>query len=899
MKEIKINVDNYNENSIKTIEGDNLSEVYKIYICKNKRRIDLTNKIAIMAYVNEYGNKKSNILALNITNASQGEIELPITNVISSENGVYACQIAIYGENNSLEQTAPFSLIVENNIFSKISNTAINSTDFHILSEAIKTTSEYAEKLKQGTESIELQYANKLNIINLELERKANKNEVRNKSEKINPNDFSENALALITGNGEITIESTPSDDSVNYNKIDKKLANEITLVKEITSRNLIDSSEYNGVLISDKFYDSSNKTATIKIDNGLLKNNNFYRADLFFTDGTKAELTTAVDLSIEYWSDYSLLLTTNSTNNKNIENNADKITNIRFIFGENARREYANKTILGFALYQNIGDNNIMATFEEYSYTCKILDVEKLKKEYEAIINNIDTIKTGEGLNVKSITPSKTTFLKAFNMLENGKIYPNSTVNPGTGEIEASNVEDNVIEFEIKGGNNYYFTILSNKGSASAILDANGKRLGSFTMLEGFNWNKEFKFPSNAFKVRVLISADRKDNAFFGELDDFTKWQSGEKFELNGIKIKTEEINKEQLDVFLPKEIYCSVGRVIELYNNQICLQANKYHFQWVCDIGRTMKRKFVINALESLKGNHNLTLNIFNDKLERVWTGTTVVKIVKNTLSKQYNVVALGDSLTAGKWWLWETQEVLSGRKINYVGRIPYTRNVNNTPVTIHCDGRGGFTAKDYNTPKTSDDSIAGGINEGVQAFWNGSKGRFDWNYYVTNVLNSNQPDVLQIFLGTNGIKLNPDENANAIKKLVDYVRDDNQDLPIFIVNTLYRGNQDGIGKQGNNEGYSASGSSFKYEEDKKVFNLCVKLHELLDGYNKLYFIPVAQTFDSEYNFGAIETPVNPRSTIKEFIPKESVHPYPDNATTYGQMADIMFSTFCGILE
>lgn len=163
MKEIIVNVDNYNENSIKTIEGNNLSEVYKIYICKNKRRIDLTNKIAIMAYVNEYGNKKSDILALNITNASQGEIELPITNVISSENGVYACQIAIYGENNSLEQTAPFSLVVENNIFSKISNSAINSSDFHILSEAIKTANEYSEKLKQGTENIELQYVNKLN----------------------------------------------------------------------------------------------------------------------------------------------------------------------------------------------------------------------------------------------------------------------------------------------------------------------------------------------------------------------------------------------------------------------------------------------------------------------------------------------------------------------------------------------------------------------------------------------------------------------------------------------------------------------------------------------------------------------------------------------------------------
>ena len=163
MKEIIVNVDNYNENSIKTIEGDNLSEVYKIYICKNKRRVNLTNKIAVMAYVDEYSSKRSNILNLNITNAAEGEIELPITNVISRENGVYACEIAIYGENNFLEQTASFSLIVENNIFSKISNAAINSSDFHILSEAIKTTNTYGEKLKEGTENIELQYAYKLN----------------------------------------------------------------------------------------------------------------------------------------------------------------------------------------------------------------------------------------------------------------------------------------------------------------------------------------------------------------------------------------------------------------------------------------------------------------------------------------------------------------------------------------------------------------------------------------------------------------------------------------------------------------------------------------------------------------------------------------------------------------
>lgn len=184
MKEIIINIDNFNKNSIKTIEGNNLSEVYKIYILKNKRRVDLTNKIAIMAYLNERGNKRSNILALNVTNPKEGEIELPITNVISQQNGLYACQIAIYGENNSLEQTAPFNLVVENNIFSEVSSDAVNSNDFQILSEAIKTTNEYGEKLKQGTEKIELQYANKLNKLNSQISAVANGNgfiEINNK----------------------------------------------------------------------------------------------------------------------------------------------------------------------------------------------------------------------------------------------------------------------------------------------------------------------------------------------------------------------------------------------------------------------------------------------------------------------------------------------------------------------------------------------------------------------------------------------------------------------------------------------------------------------------------------------------------------------------------------------
>lgn len=39
----------------------------------------------------------------------------------------------------------------------------------------------------------------------------------------------------------------------------------------------------------------------------------------------------------------------------------------------------------------------------------------------------------------------------------------------------------------------------------------------------------------------------------------------------------------------------------------------------------------------------------------------------------------------------------------------------------------------------------------------------------------------------------------------------------------------------------------------------NLQIMLSDMLHGCNNLYFIPVAATHDSEYNFGAVETPVN----------------------------------------
>lgn len=350
--------------------------------------------------------------------------------------------------------------------------------------------------------------------------------------------------------------------------------------------------------------------------------------------------------------------------------------------------------------------------------------------------------------------------------------------------------------------------------------------------------------------------------------------------------KIPGEQVGQDvmAIDAYLPKHIYCAVGRTIELYNNQVCLQADKYHMKWYCTVGKALKRKFSITGTEALIGDYTLKLGIYNDRLEEVWAGSTTLHIVSNAVSDTHSVCPIGDSLTNAKAWLPEVVN-LSDDKISFVGT--YKWNLDDADGNARSgghEGRSGFTAQAYINGAT----YSYGGETSPNAFWDGEK--FNWsNYKTTTGLN---PDAVQIFLGTNGIANDNTVNAGYIKQMIDAIRADDTNIPIFVVNTLYRSNQNGIGVQVGNDGYAATVGVWKYNEDKKVMDLMKKLDALLDSYENLYMVNIALTHDSEHNFGAVETKVNPRSAQTEMMPIESVHPQTQG---YFQMADVMFSAIC----
>ena len=150
---LNINVDSYNNEGIKTIKGNNNAEIYKLYILKNKRRLSLVGKTVKLGYVMAGTTKGDIIENLNITNAEQGEITFPITNRISKQDGVYSCQLAIYGADGFLEHTATFGLTVEANIFTKIAGEIADSKDFTYLENILDKASKLSEKLKENTSS--------------------------------------------------------------------------------------------------------------------------------------------------------------------------------------------------------------------------------------------------------------------------------------------------------------------------------------------------------------------------------------------------------------------------------------------------------------------------------------------------------------------------------------------------------------------------------------------------------------------------------------------------------------------------------------------------------------------------------------------------------------------------
>lgn len=502
---------------------------------------------------------------------------------------------------------------------------------------------------------------------------------------------------------------------------------------------------------------------------------------------------------------------------------------------------------------------------------------------EYAGNLFNTDTIEWGYYLNRGKPANNPSYFTTDFIKVKSGETLRRQYKFNGIRRDNATDTQSNVPTM-------YVAAYDSNNKSAEAIGSAN----------KVTHW----VIPEGAEYVRVSMDNRFPENDRYSEVtlilqDDATVIPFEEFGTVSSATLKSEYLPQEtvQIRAYLPPVIYCAVGRTIEIYNNQMCpALTDELHVRWECEIGRAMQKKFSVEGKEKLVGEHDLTASIIDNDLNVLWTKTIKLKIVRDTFGT-LSICAIGDSLTNSKPWQAELINLHSG--ISFVGTMAFDdKNIDSSGVEqigFH-EGRSGWTARMYNEAGYDKDEEDTSKFHYFNPFYNSTKDCFDWNYYVENSLGRKSPGAVILFLGTNGINIDPKTNGNSILRIVGRIREDDASIPIFVINTLYRSGQDGIGNQIDTEGYAKKAGQYKYEEDLKVFNLMEYVNEGLGAYINVYAVPVALCHDSEHNYGAKEAPVNPRSTIMEVYPIESVHPQNPG---YYQIADIVYSTLCGCIN
>lgn len=351
------------------------------------------------------------------------------------------------------------------------------------------------------------------------------------------------------------------------------------------------------------------------------------------------------------------------------------------------------------------------------------------------------------------------------------------------------------------------------------------------------------------------------------------------EKLEAKGV-VQNDEGLFSGVELFLPEKIYVASGVTIELYNNQISSlgeRISNYNVKWTCAVGKNMHRKFSVTGTDELEGDYPLIFTVFDDNGAQVVTAKTELSIVP-ALQESFSLLTIGDSLSCNTA-TYERLNELTDDQIVYMG----TRGVGGSLT----EARRGFSAANY-LSKTGYEMEE--PTEVVHPFYNEEIDGFDWGYYKAKT--GFDPDAVEVFLGTNGLDIDPVENGDNIARIVKNIHENDPKLPIYLVHTLYPANQDGIGSW-NNKGYALYGDRYKYEEDQKVFYLMTYLEETLKEEENLYFVPAGICHDSANNFETEEVPVNPHSEETIEVPADAVHP---GRAGYEQIADCLYSVICG---
>lgn len=270
----------------------------------------------------------------------------------------------------------------------------------------------------------------------------------------------------------------------------------------------------------------------------------------------------------------------------------------------------------------------------------------------------------------------------------------------------------------------------------------------------------------------------------------------------------------------YLPQIINIATFTTIELQNYALTPEYADYDISWQCDIGKAETDKFSLSATEENVGQHPISVTLSKDGQE-IYTAKSVLNIVSSkNISGKMVITCIGDVYTIKNEW--------KQRIKRYTERVSFA----GTRSSTH-EGRTGANTQ-YYLNSFSYTSDSNGFDKS-NPFFNPDTNSFDWNYYKQ--YSGLSPSAVQLFFQNHTAKT-PSENLKNIKTMVEAIRKDAPNMPIFIVQPAYL------------KLYNESTIQNNYEYAIALEN------EFADDEN-IYMIPLNLTYNNNLNNPKNKTP------------------------------------------
>lgn len=347
---------------------------------------------------------------------------------------------------------------------------------------------------------------------------------------------------------------------------------------------------------------------------------------------------------------------------------------------------------------------------------------------------------------------------------------------------------------------------------------------------------------------------------------------------------------SSDKVNVFLPEQYKLVVGDNFQLFYRGVvqAVDPYNYHIRVTCGAGKAYPRYFEWTPTEEHIGSHSLTLQIYDNNHNLLGQDKTTLVVKQAAEPKQnINILCVGDSLTAGGYWPGELYRRMTGEggtpaghgfeNIHFVG----TKKVQNGAVGF--EGYAGWTWATFLSEKSPFyDPETGSISFKKYCERNGIDG-IDVVY--TLLTWNGQSTASKTDYSTNTGHF---ENAQTF---LDILHSEYPDAIVRCMGIQIPSQNGGMGyNYGANGGYSDTYGMLvtAMHYNKTLEQLC-----RMDKYKDFVkFVDVAGQFDTDYNMPSTQKPVNNRSSTKETIGTNGVHP---STAGYYQIADAAYRALC----